>query len=74
VDGKVDERMNKETLDILNGKNGKDTKKLLDFCALPRTPNEVFNFNVKNVSDILVKLMKSNAIVFKNGKYVATEG
>lgn len=66
--------MNKETLDILNGKNGKDAKQLLDFCLSPRTPNEVFNFNVKNVLDVLIKLTKSGAIVFKDGKYVATRG
>ncbi len=65
--------MNKETLEILNGKNGKEAKQLLDFCSTPRDPTEVSSCNIKNAFEMLVKLKSLGTIVFKDGKYVVVE-
>ena len=62
-----------EVTKILNGKNGKDYKMLLEFCKAARTGGEIMKVRVKkDVFAILVELKGKGAIAFTEGKYYTT--
>jgi len=57
-----------------NSKKGENNRKLLAFCREPRTYGELAGAGVKGDSfKVLVELKTVGAIIFADGKYVATQ-
>lgn len=66
--------MNRENIEkcLADQKNGDSRRKLLAFCAEPRTFEEMKKIITKNLFEALADLKRVEALTFSNGKYCAS--
>ena len=63
-----------EILKTLNGKNGPDSRTLLEFCKTPKTGGELMKCRTKkDAFETIVILKNTAAIAFQDGKYFTTQ-